>query len=450
MKKTMSIILCAAYLLLLLSSCKRETETQYIRTQAYPLSKDQMLLENLAVDDRYEHENVLAYTLPSGETLLRIFSAPIETSENVILDYGDAEYRGTGRYLEKRLPKIWSHENPIKITDIGNTVAIYPAGKDKYTSILQKSVNAFGQTRDTVIYKSAFGAGIDLQCSLTTFGINTEIILSKRPARNTFQIRLMLPESFIDAGSPDYTLFRTAPESGDIRSIVYTPLAVDRSGQWSYSNMAQCYPAEDAENTFIVDFLIDEAFLRAESTRYPVTLNQSIHINKPTQPDTSAYEHTGDIAEHYLSPYMLMGDGSPKGDGWTYVRYEALYSIDISPDKIISAEYVFRNLFDLLNPAEIGVYAINEDWCSINTRWNNRPLYDEESIDQITVRQAGDYKLDITSLLWEMFDNMFIESAEHSIWHSFMIRCDTPNSKLISPSGDNGLFSPFLEIVIAK
>jgi len=29
-----------------------------------------------------------------------------------------------------------------------------------------------------------------------------------------------------------------------------------------------------------------------------------------------------------------------------------------------------------------------------------------------------------------------------------MIRCDTPGAGLILPSGDGGLFSPFLEVVL--
>ena len=105
---------------------------------------------------------------------------------------------------------------------------------------------------------------------------------------------------------------------------------------------------KDSENSiYTVEYTIDESFLKNVKTKYPVTLNQSIHLYKSKQPDTSAYENTGDVASHYLSPYILLGDDTLKGEGWTYVRFETLNSLDIDPEKIVSAKYIFRNLFDL-------------------------------------------------------------------------------------------------------
>ena len=183
---------------------------------------------------------------------------------------------------------------------------------------------------------------------------------------------------------------------------------------------------------------------------YPVPLNQSIHLYKSKQPDTSAYENTGDIASHYLAPYILLGDETLKGEGWTYVRFETLNSLDIDPEKIVSAKYVFHNLFDLRKETKISAYAVKADWCSINTRWFNRPPFDEKPISEVIVKTSGDYELDVTALLVEMMKNKGKENATYSIQNSFMIRSDTENSNVIISSGDSGLFSPVLKIVLSE
>ena len=66
------------------------------------------------------------------------------------------------------------------------------------------------------------------------------------------------------------------------------------------------------------------------------------------------------------------------------------------------------------------------------------------------VKKSGDYKIDITPLFIEMIKNKGKENATYSIQNSFMIRSDTENSNVIISSGDNGLFSPVLEIVLSE
>lgn len=230
----------------------------------------------------------------------------------------------------------------------------------------------------------------------------------------------------------------------------YTPLAVDKKGKWCYSNTVRLIEKDSSTNTYTVEYTIDQKFLQDKSTKYPVVLNQSIHLYKPKQPDTSAYENTGEQAGHYLSPYMLLGDKTIKGEGWTFVRYETLNSLNIPADKIVSAKYVFHNLFDLEKEAKIGAYAVTADWCSINTRWFNRPPFDEKPISEVLIKDRGDYELDITALMKEMIANKERENAKYSVQNSFLIRSDSIDSNMIFASGDNGLFSPVLEIVLSE
>ena len=115
---------------------------------------------------------------------------------------------------------------------------------------------------------------------------------------------------------------------------------------------------------------------------------------------------------------------------------------------MIAARYVFHNLLDLKSPMTVGAYAVTADWCSINTRWYNRPEYDTRPMSQIDVQKRGDYALDVTTLVKEMLKNIGQKDALYSVNNSFMIRSDTPDSSALFASGDGGLFSPMLEIVL--
>lgn len=436
-------------LMLLLTSCK---EPQPISTQlmAFRLPLQQIEAKNLSEDHSLSVENATAYLNENGERQISIYSAPIEISNNAMSDLADGVYTGSGSYMQKTLPEVWSAENPMFISFGVFGTEITPVVSEKYASKRKNVINAFGQNRDTLVYLNVFGKGINLNCLLTSFGINTEIVLPKHTEQHMFQIKVKLPGLVPDTGSPDYILFKTALDKGEVKAILNTPLAVDSKGKWSYANTVKLVDKDSETGTYTVEYTIDEAFLKDSGTKYPVTLNQSIHLYKSKQPDTSAYEKTGDEPSHYLSPYMLLGDKTLKGEGWTYIRYETLNNLDIDADKVVSAKYVFRNLFDLPNEVKIGAYAVTADWCSINTRWFNRPPFDADPICSVAVKNKGDYSLDITALVKEMLKNKGVKDAKYSVQNSFMIRCDTKDSNIIFPSGDNGLFSPFLEVVMAQ
>ena len=147
---------------------------------------------------------------------------------------------------------------------------------------------------------------------------------------------------------------------------------------------------------------------------------------------------------------MLLGDSTIKGEGWTFIRYETLNNLPLDPEKIVSAKYFFHNLFDLQKEAKISAYAVTADWCSINTRWFNRPPFDEKPLSEVIIQKAGDYKLDVTALMKEMITNKNRKNAIYSVQNSFLIKSETQDINIIFASGDNGLFSPLLEIVLSE
>ena len=420
------------------------------RVMAYRLNEQQLLERQWELAEQFHATNVAVYRDTEGQSFFHVYSAPIEDSENMILPLEEGQYLNRGMYMPKIFPKVWSSEHPLEIEFGGSYAHILPVGEDTYTAEFSRAINMFGQEQDTVLYKDVFGSGIHLRCSATSFGISMEIVLNAQPEQNTFHIRLAIPSVTPDTGSPDYIAFRALTTDTTVRAMLNTPLVADKSNHWSYANAVNLIEKDSENDMYTVKFIIDEEFLSSDTTQYPVTVNQSMHLYKSKQHDTSVYENTGDEASHYLSPYLLLGNSTLKGEGWAYVRYEMLDKLYIDAEKIVSAKYVFRNLFDLPNEAAVGAYAVTEDWCSINTRWDTRPANDENPISQTVVQKAGDYELDITPLFKEMIKNVWKHTSTYSINNSFLIKSDTPGSNMILASGDNGLFSPFLEVIVAE
>ncbi len=448
MKKLSCITL--SLLLFLFAGCSKK-QPAADRTIAGTLATEQLQLRGLTeqIAD-YLGENVAAYKRADGKTVIYLYSAPIERTNNAIEQISVNSYTADGNYFTKEFPESFSAAQGIQIGDAIHFIHIFPSGTQAYPGERLKQTNVFGQELPAVKYPNVFGKKQDLVCYPTSFGVNTEIVIPDRTAARSFQMKIQLPNLVPDTGSPDYILFKTAIERGSVNSILYTPLLCDSKGKYSYANTAELIEKDSQTGTYTIEYTVDEAFLQDRSTKYPVTLNQSIHLYKPKQPDTSAYEKTGDEAGHYLSPYMLLGDHTIKGEGWTFVRYETLSTLNIEPERVESAKYVFRNLFDLKKDTKVGAYAVTADWCSINTRWYNRPPFDEKPVAETIVRDRGDYELDLTPLIKEILKNKGIENAKYSVQNSFMVRSDTKDSNMVLASGDSGLFSPLLEIILSE
>ena len=447
MKKIISLLLCF-FNILILTSCSGK-ESRIFDTLAFPLTSQQKE-EKEIVDYSYDFytENTRAYLKKDNTTEVLLYSAPIEESLNVITEKS-SKYIAEGDYFKKVFPKQVSKQTPITVGTGSNYINIYFTSEKKSAAKKQNKI-LFDVEREAVVYADVFGKNMDYICYPTSFGVNTEIVIPKQTNKYKYQIKIQLPNLAPDTSSPDYILFKTPLQKGEVKSLIYTPLMVDKKGNWSYANSVKLIDKDVQNNVYTVEYEVDKKFLNDKNTTYPVVLNQSVHLYKSKQPDTSAYENTGEAASHYLSPYILLGDKTLKGEGWTYVRFETLNSLDIDPEKIVSAKYVFHNLFDLNKEVKIGTYAVTADWCSINTRWFNRPPFDEKPISEVIIKDSGDYKLDVTPLLVEMIKNKGKKNAKYSVQNSFMIRSDTADSNVILSSGDNGLFSPVLEIIMSE
>lgn len=385
-------------------------------------------------------KNTVTYLNDDNTKTVYVSSVPIERSKLCMKKEGNA-YKSTGNLVPVELPIILSQKAGIQI---GDFIEVYSAQSEASVASYMENVNVFGQMQPCVVYKNVFG-DLPLYCYATSFGLNMEIVIPKRPEDNVFSLKMKQPAHFFVETEPDYIDFR---DEEDLKSIIYTPIAVDANDRWNYQNWVEL--VADEEDSFLVNFMIDKEFLDNPDTQYPVTLNQSIFAYRHKQPDTSVYSQAGEYARHYLSPYLLLGENTPKGEGMALLRFEVLDNLDICPEDIVKAEYCFTNLVEQENSSIVGLYAITSDWCSVNTKWKSRPRYDNLPVRTTVVREQGTYGIAFTRLLREMMQNKGKYEPLYSVRNSFLLKSNSKDTSLLLAAGDAGFYPPYLKIILKE
>lgn len=386
-------------------------------------------------------EYTFAYLNKDRTKTIYVFTAPLE-KEVIRIKKLENDYLGTGNYFSIKMPMVFSKDCGI---NVGGNIDILPTNDNDYKASFKERQNVFGQKKDCIVYKDFYDGHAEFHCYVTGFGLNTEIVIPEYTGNNSFQIKIREPEMmFAIEDSPDYVLLRTEDY---LKAIIYTPLAVDADGKRTYKNSVNV-TKDYSDDSCNITYTINQDFLSNSNTKYPVTLNQSIYAYVHKQSDTAIYSETGDTGTHHLSPYMLLGDKTMKGEGWGFVRFEELYGMNISADQVISVDYNFKNLFDNDKEVIIGAHAIRNDWCSVNTRWRTKPGYDNIPVKTVKVKERGVYSVDITKLFIEMMSGNAVYEPPYSVRNSFFIKSLTKDTDLLLAAGDSGIFSPYLKIIL--
>ena len=361
----------------------------------------------------------------TGKETIKVYAAPSDEMVVAIDDLSLGIFWGESSFARCAFPENWSDATPIKLFCEKETIEIRPI-KGEYTGEKIKHTNAYKQSRDAVKY----GEWI---FSPTMLGVNTETV-------GTAQLEIKFNDLKYSRNSEDYMLFS---REDDVKAMVYASL----------DGKAEVASKSDSE--YLVKFSGEG------------TLNQSINFYIPKQPDTCVYERISEDSRYYLSPYSYFGD-EKRGNANAFVRFESLDWLDASADEIVSAKYVVQNLTTLKSSVKLSAYGVKSDWCSINTTWPTRPILDDKAFDTVSIKSAGEYKFDVTDLLKEMLQNRgearkgvvpepglqgVTENSPqvHSIRHGFALKVDGEiKERMAIASGDNGLFSLYLEIVVKR
>ena len=237
-------------------------------------------------------------------------------------------------------------------------------------------------------------------------GVQNEIIINK-PSDLTqinfmFHIENAIPEQ-MEGG---YVLLQN---NDQIMGIVQAPILTDssKSANVSIHNTISIEPMGDSWFEFTV--YLDQDFLENKNIHYPLRLSLPVELRRDKQPDTPIYSSRPD-SNQYLSNVTELGKGK-LGTGKSYIRFVLANLFQIDPSRIQSVKYYTYSL----NPinADIYLYEVLEDWCSLTTTWNT-PIKVGEAIAKTNGLHSGEQVFDITTQAKKWFSDP--ESYVRKIW----------------------------------
>ena len=431
LKRIFIFVIC---FLLLFSSC---SNSEKFNTQAIYFDEKQIQEHDLVEKQICLDEHTQIYKDNKGLTHYYIYASPLEKSNCKLQDSVDG-YIYDGNFVSNCFPKELSKNNNINIVKDTQSIAIFPVDDRIYSSTFKTNKNVFGLKRECIEYKDFFGKNTEMICYACPFGINFEIVLNKKLQSNKFNLKIRIPDVVPDTSSLDYITMNTL--YGKTKLKINTPLLVYKKG-WNYENSVKLIDKEN--DIYTIEYSINEELFENDNL-YPMVLNQSIYVHTDKQPDTSVYKKFND-KKFYLSPYMVFEN--IRGKNNTYIRFDNLSGLDIDYKTVVSAKYILRNLFKTNDTINMGVYAVKEEWCSINSNWDNKANYDGQALDIQKINKAGDYGFDITKHFKKMLKNGKDNKKNHTLNKGFMLKVNSKSEKILLASGDNGIFSPYLEIV---
>ena len=404
------------------------------------------------VIQNFYHKNVIGFENSDQTEALYVFSSPVYINNNTYqnkiqpITGGDNRfaYQNIGNDIISFLPDKLSSQSSFLIQSNNTEMELFPQSSESKDARQIKYINAFGKSAEHLYYENAFES--NYYVFIDDFGIDTETVISNTKI-NTMEYIVEMDNVTVDTTCPDYVLFRSIYDES-VKGIIYKPTIIENGKNVLDGVMTEtCDISVNSagEGRFTVTITLNDTF--TEKAKYPLKINQSFHLYKPKEPDSAIYSDSS--FNYYLNDKVVLGNDPQKGEGQLLVRFENLDFIDISPQDILSAEYIISEISGTSQSATIAMYPVVSEWCSLNVRWNVKPIYSRNYVQRITVNKRGDYHFDITELLQRWLENKGKE-ADYIIRNGLVLVNETPDIPKLFATGDNGVFTTCLKIKIRK
>ena len=404
--------------------------------------------QNKKLVNQFYNENALLSHNADGTYDLTMFSSPVYIEEartrNIIdntielMDNSPFKYTNHRNDVKTCLPEQLSENQGILLSYKTKKLTIYPQTAESKKAKKDNHTDLYGQKSERLRYAHTFDQN-DYTVLINDFGVNTEIEIQKNVS--ALEYVLEIENVTADTSCPDYILFRHVKDKEAV-AVIYKPVVKRKDESLAESlvkNTCEMYIVDEGQNRYRLTIALPKS---KEKQAYPLILNQSFHMYKSKQPDSAVYSLSN--AGYYLNDKVVLGQ-SEKGNSELNIRFEALDLVSIPPENILSATYTISEISGGTEPATIQMRPILSEWCSINTRWRNRPDKTLDYSQTVEVTQSGDYIFDVTEPLRLWMLNKGQETA-YIIRHGFNLVNLTPQTPKVFATADNGTFTTCLTI----
>lgn len=366
----------------------------------------------------------------------------VRDKNNTIKDFNN-EYGNLDSDVQLRFPKKL---NAVKISYKNRQVQIKPI-----TDMAPGHINA-EVSGNTVTYANAFGEGMDLRYASTMNGVKEDIILRSNTGVNSFSFEVKTGGLALKELDGEWCV-----ADGDRKIFGFGDLDVtdsftgedEATDDWdAHSTTASISVQTVQENKkYVVTLSVDEAFLNAPTTVYPVYVDPSFNVESSYIQDT--YISQGSPNANYgTGKDLKLGYGASSKSNRVLVRFSNFVNNVSRPGldstTIVSAKYYMYCTTTYTSTPYVDAYmiALNAaDWTDTGATWNNAAASTLNSAvlnGSTKVGSAGWYNFNVTNAYkawWQTFTSrgllfkMRIESATENYYRHFASANYTADSK---------------------
>ena len=335
---------------------------------------------------------------------------------------------------------------PSAINTIGGSISDAEVGSETTETEFDK---------DYIEYENAFGPETLLRYYTTYNGYKEQIVLasSNAPSEFTFIMNTgVLTPQITETGR----ISLSDPETGEIVASIASILVYDQNLKQTIDNYYELTPIENG--TYLLTLHIDEEFLNAPSTIYPVTVDPTFTFNVNTS--------TNDAIVYSGAPSAALGDNHYHHVGYCDDTYKIGYLLvkfpslqnstffnKLSNTRINSVTYNVRKSGGSTSSSATltAYYYTGNSWSESSVTYNSANVASNTgpSISSVSMRANSLYSFNITSAAKAWKDGTYSYSKGIVIKNTTNNSSSTYDRVLASTEygGVNSSYMPYVTVV---
>ena len=366
----------------------------------------------------------------------------VRDKNNTIKDFNN-EYGNLDSDVQLRFPKKL---NAVKISYKNRQVQIKPI-----TDMAPGHINA-EVSGNTVTYANAFGEDMDLRYASAMNGVKEDIILRSNTGVNSFSFEVKTGGLALKELDGEWCV-----ADGDRKIFGFGDLDVtdsftgedEATDDWDAHSTTASISVQTVQenNKYVVTLSVDEAFLNAPTTVYPVYVDPSFNVESSYIQDT--YISQGSPNANYgTGKDLKLGYGASSKSNRVLVKFKNWVGSESRPGldmtTVVSAKYYMYCTTTYTSTPYVDAYMVpleSAEWMDTGATWNNAAastLNTSLLNGSTKVGSAGWYNFDVTNAYkawWSALKSrgllfkMRVESATENYYRHFASANYTADSK---------------------
>ena len=366
----------------------------------------------------------------------------VRDKNNTIKDFNN-EYGNLDSDVQLRFPKKL---NAVKISYKNGQVQIKPV-TDMTPGHISAEVSG-----NTVTYANAFGEDMDLRYASAMNGVKEDIILRSNTGVNSFSFEVKTGGLALKELDGEWCV-----ADGDRKIFGFGDLDVtdsftgedEATDDWDAHSTTASISVQTVQenNKYVVTLSVDEAFLNAPTTVYPVYVDPSFNVESSYIQDT--YISQGSPNANYgTGKDLKLGYGASSKSNRVLVKFKNWVGSESRPGldmtTVVSAKYYMYCTTTYTSTPYVDAYMVpleSAEWMDTGATWNNAAastLNTSLLNGSTKVGSAGWYNFDVTNAYkawWSALKSrgllfkMRVESATENYYRHFASANYTADSK---------------------